>query len=140
MYNQILFGKICHLERNATYFNILSVKCQGAAFLSIWNILIYHNEVKHCHSMPNIILIYRREMLSATIINLNFKFCINEQLFFATSILLKGKACALGTPNIFGCWVLYHITNFFQFLSVSVILGIILLLCFLCGNNPHYSL
>lgn len=66
------------------------------------------------------------------------KFYINEQLFFATSIFLKGQSLCFRFSSIFGCWVLYHIIRIFQFVSVSVILYIILLLCFICENNPHY--
>lgn len=39
IYNQIFFEMYC-LERNAIYFNILSVKCQDAEFLFIWNTFV----------------------------------------------------------------------------------------------------
>lgn len=81
----------------------------------------------------------RREMLSVTIINLNVKsFILMNSFFFATSILLKGQSLCFRFSSIFGYWVLYHIIRIFQFLSVSVILYITLLLCFICENNPHY--
>lgn len=81
----------------------------------------------------------RREMLSVTIINLNVKsFILMNSFFFATSILLKGQSLCFRFSSIFGYWVLYHIIRIFQFLSVSVILYITRLLCFICENNPHY--
>lgn len=59
-------------------------------------------------------------MLSATIINLNFKsFILMNSFFFATSILLKGKACALGSPAslVVGFYtVLLSFFNFWVFL------------------------
>lgn len=59
--------------------------------------------------------------------------------FFCHQHSAKRQSLCFRFSSIFGCWVLYHIIKFFQFLSVSVILYIILLLCFIRENNPHLS-
>lgn len=65
---------------------------------------------------------------------------MNSFSFFCHQHSAKSQSLCFRFTNIFGYWVLYHIVRFFQFLNVFVTLYIILLLCFICENNPHYFL